>query len=97
MESKSWKDFHRDLRWSTRIYTLATILVIALAAFFRAWDTNFAMTIVGALAVILFVESFALSFQRHPRLWMVIRWVLLLALLALLLIGFRTILFSETG
>ncbi len=87
MSEKSLQEFHQSLSWSTRIYTLLTI-VIALGAFvFDAWNTNWAMTMIVALAVILFVESFALYFQRHPRTWRLIKWGLLLLLLLLLLTG----------
>lgn len=87
MPDKTLKEFHRGLSWSTRIYTLLTI-VIALGAFlFKAWTTNWAMTMIVGLAVVLFVESFALYFQHHPRTWRLIRWGLLLLLLLLLLTG----------
>ncbi len=88
MKRKTWKDFHNDLSWSARIYTLLTILIVVLAHFFNAWDTDWTMTIIVALAIILFVESFAMVFLHHPRIWMVIRWLLILILLALILIGF---------
>ncbi|MDH3649057.1 MAG: hypothetical protein OEQ53_05200 [Saprospiraceae bacterium] len=87
MHRKTWKDFHRDLSWSTRIYTLLTLLIIVLSYFFKAWDTNWAMTMIVALAAILFVESFAIVFLHHPKLWLFIRWMLILVLLGLILMG----------
>ena len=88
MFDKTLCEFHRDLSWSTRIYTLLTIIIAVGAFFFDAWNTNWAMTMVVGLAVVLFVESFALYFQHHPRAWRLIRWGLLLLLLLLLLTGF---------
>ncbi len=85
MEKKSFRQFHRDLSWSTRIYTLLTVCLIIGAFVFNAWETNWALTMVAAIAVILFVESFALSMQNHPKTWQAIRWILFLILLALLL------------
>lgn len=87
MPGKTLNEFHRDLSWSTRIYTLLTIVIAVGAFLFKAWTTNWAMTMIIGLAVILFVESFAFYFQRHPRLWRLIRWGLLLLLLLLLLTG----------
>ena len=87
MASKSLYDFHRGLSWSTRIYTLLTISIAVGAFLFDAWNTNWAMTMVVGLAVVLFVESFALYFQHHPRMWRLVRWGLLLLLMLLLLIG----------
>lgn len=87
MNRKTWKEFHRDLSWSTRIYTLLTVLIIGLAHFFHAWDTNWVMTMIVAMAGILFVESFALISYRHPKLWTFIRWFLILLLLGLVLTG----------
>lgn len=87
MERKTLKQFHRDLSWSTRIYTLLVILTILLSVIFDAWNTNWAFTVVIALALILFVESFAVAFYRHPKIWKTIRWMMLLILLALILIG----------
>ena len=90
MPRKTLKQFHKELSWSTRIYTLLTIVTIIGAFVFNAWSTNWAMTIAVALAVILFVESFALYFLHHPRAWRWMRWVirlLALLILALLLMG----------
>ncbi len=87
MERRTLKQFHKDLSWSTRIYTLMTVLVIVGSYIFDAWGTNWALTVVMAIAVILFVESFAISFHRHPKTWRVVRWILLLVLLALMLIS----------
>lgn len=87
MAEKTLNDFHRNLSWSTRIYTLLTIVIAVGAFLFDAWNTNWAMTMIMALAVVLFVESFALYFQKHPRTWRLVRWGLLLVLLLLLLTG----------
>lgn len=87
MAEKTLNDFHRSLSWSTRIYTLLTIAIAVGAFIFDAWSTNWAMTMMVALAVVLFVESFALYFQNHPRTWRIVRWGLFLLLLLLLLTG----------
>ena len=87
MERKTLKQFHHELSQSTRIYTLATLLTIIGSFVFDAWSTNWAMTIISVLAVILFVESFAISFIRHPERYRALRWIILLILLALLLIS----------
>ena len=87
MAEKTLNDFHRNLSWSTRIYTLLTIVIAVGAFLFDAWNTNWAMTMIMALAVVLFVESFALYFQKHPRTWRLVRWGLVLVLLLLLLTG----------
>lgn len=89
MERKTLKQFHKDLSWSTRIYTLLTIALLAGAYLFDANNTSWALPIAGALAVILFVESFAISFHRHPKSWRLIWWTIALILMALLLIGFN--------
>lgn len=87
MERKTWKEFHYDLRWSTRIYTLAAVLVIGFSYVFNAWSTNWTMTIVAAIAGILFVESFAYYFAHHPKAWKSMRWVLALIILMMILLG----------
>ncbi|MCO6487759.1 MAG: hypothetical protein J5I98_05035 [Phaeodactylibacter sp.] len=88
MAEKTLNDFHRNLSWSTRIYTLLTIVIAVGAFLFDAWNTNWAMTMIVALAVVLFIESFAFYFQHHPRAWRLVRWGLFLLLLLLLLTGF---------
>ena len=88
MQRKTLKQFHQGLSWSTRIYTLLTVCLVVGAHFFKAWETDWALTMIIALAMVLLVESFAISFHRHPKTWQVIRGVLLLILLALLLISF---------
>ena len=87
MQDKSLKQFHRNLSWSTRIYTLLTIVTVALSYWFDAWNTNWARTIILALAIILFVETFEILFHKHPKTWRTIRWIIILIALALLLIG----------
>ena len=88
MKRKTLKQFHEGLSWSTRIYTLLTIVLIIGAHFFKAWESDWALSMVMAIAVVLLVESFAISFHRHPKVWRVIRGILLLILLAFLLISF---------
>jgi len=87
MEHKSLKQFHKELSWSTRIYTLLTVALLVGAYVFDANQTSWALPIAGAIAVVLFVESFAISFHRHPKTWRVIKWAVILILLTLLLIG----------
>ena len=92
MQRKTLKQFHEQLSWSTRIYTLLTIATVIGAFVFDAWNTNWALTIVAALSVVLFVESFALYFLHHPKAWRAVRWIvrlLVLVVLALLLIGWE--------
>ena len=87
MEEKSLKRIHRDISWSTRIYALLTIFVAAGAIFFNAMETDWALTIISAIAGILLVESFAIFFHRHPKAWNLLRWILILALLTFIIIG----------
>lgn len=84
---KTLKQLNYDLPWSTRIFTLMALIVVVGAFLLNAWTTNFALTIALTLAVLLLLESFVISIQRHPRTWKMIRWTLLLLLLMLLLLG----------
>jgi hypothetical protein len=88
MERKTLKQFHKNLSLSTRIYTLLTIVTIAFSYYYDAWNSNWVKTIILALAIILFVETFEIMFYNHPKTWKTIRWILILILLAFLLIGF---------
>lgn len=90
MARKTLKQFHKELGWSTRIYTLLTIALAICAFIFDAWNTDWVLTVICALAIILCVESFAISFHRHPKTWRVIWWSIVLILLAVLLIGFTS-------
>lgn len=89
MERKTLKQFHKNLSWSTRIYTLLTVATVAFSYVYDAWNSNWVKTIILALAIILFVETFEIVFHQHPKTWQTIRWVIILILAALLLIGFR--------
>ena len=89
MGTKNFEQFNKELSWSTRIYTLATVVVAFGAFLFNAWDTDFAFTIIVAIAIILFIETFAIYFHKHPKFWRSFRIIILLIFLALLLIGFR--------
>lgn len=89
MSTKNFEEFNKELSWSTRIYTLATVVIAFGAFLFNAWDTDFAFTIIVAIAVILFIETFAIYFHKHPKFWRSFRIVILLLFLALLLIGFK--------
>jgi len=87
MEEKTLIKLNQDISWSTRIYALLTIFIAAGAIFFNAMETDWALTIVSAIAGILLVESFAVFFHHHPRAWNLIRWLLILALMTLVIIG----------
>jgi low affinity Fe/Cu permease len=87
MEKKTFETFHKDLSWSTRIYALMVVVTIVLSALFDAWSHNWVLTIIGAIAIVLFVETFAIYFHNHPKAWRTVRLILFLILLAMLLIG----------
>lgn len=89
MGTKNFEQFNKELSWSTRIYTLATVVIAFGAFLFNAWDTDFAFTIIVAIATILFIETFAIYFHKHPKFWRIFRIVIILLFLAMLLIGFR--------
>lgn len=88
MSNKTIKEFHTDLSWAVRIQVLLVISIIVGALVFDAWETNWALTMLFAVTVILGVESFAIFFRNHPKTWRLIRWGLLLALFTLLLSGY---------
>lgn len=84
MKRKTIQDFHRELSWNTKLYTLLAITVLLVARFTSALETDFAITMVVGLLVILFVESFTIVTLHYPRLWNYIKWFILLVLLGLL-------------
>ncbi len=88
MKNKSFQEFNKELSWSIRIQVLMAVGIIIGALIFDAWETDWALTILFAITVVLGVESFAFTFRHHPKAWRLIRWGLILALLVLLLSGF---------
>ncbi|NND07130.1 MAG: hypothetical protein HKN87_12190 [Saprospiraceae bacterium] len=87
MEKKSFQKLHHQLSWNTKIYTLLAISVAFFAKFSNALQSDFALTIILALLVILFVESFVMISVAHPNKWRVAKWIALLVALAILLSG----------
>ena len=87
MEAKDLKQFNKELSWATRIYTLLAVAVMTFAFMTDAWNSDWVITMLLGIAVILFVETFAISFQRHPKLWKTLRWVLIFILIAILTIS----------
>ncbi|NND33856.1 MAG: hypothetical protein HKN76_14800 [Saprospiraceae bacterium] len=87
MQRKTLKDFHNKLSWNTKLYTLLAIVVAIVAKFSNAMNTNFALTIIIGLLVILFVESFAIISVKHPVVWGYIKWIIFLAVLAMVLLA----------
>lgn len=87
MKRKTLKEFNNELSWATRIYTLLAVAVIGFAYLTNASGSNWVMTILLAIASILFVETFAISFHRHPKTWKMIRWILIMILISLMLIS----------
>ena len=87
MERKSIHQLHRNLTWQTRIYMIAVLATVVFAHLFDAWNGEWATTIISVVAVVLLFDSFAISFHRHPRTWEAVKWIVVLALLAFLLIG----------
>lgn len=91
MKRRTLKDFHNELSWNTKIYTLLAISVLLLARFTSALTTDFAVTIVLGLLIILFVESFAILSFKHPGAWAYVKWIIILFVLAVILLGWATI------
>lgn len=89
MERKTLKQFHHTLTWQSRIYALVVIATVIFAELFKAWNSNWVTTILAVVALVLFLDSFNLSFHRHPRLWQLVKWLLILVALALLLTGIQ--------
>ncbi|MCB0522003.1 MAG: hypothetical protein H6577_21940 [Lewinellaceae bacterium] len=87
MERKTLKEFHYKLTWQSRIYTIVVLATVAFSHFFHAWDSNWATTIIAVVALVLFLDSFNLSFHRHPKIWRLIKWSIVLLALSLLLLG----------
>ena len=85
MKMKTIQDFHHELSWNTKIYTLLAITVLLVARFSSALETDFAITMVIALMVILFVESFTIVLTKYPVLWKYTKWLIFLILLGMLL------------
>ena len=87
MEHKNLKDLHNQLSWNTKIYTLLAISVVVFAKLSDALQSDFALTIVLALLLVLFVESFVTISVKHPVAWRYVKWIVILLLLAFMLIG----------
>lgn len=77
--------------WSTRMYVILAVALAVGAAVLNAWHTNWALPILLALGVVLFVESMLLIYRRHPGFWRLLKWGILLLLSLLLLTGFLQI------
>jgi hypothetical protein len=90
MERKTLKQFHWNLTWQSRIYALVVLATVGFANLFNAWNSNWTTTIIAVVALVLFLDSFNLYFHRHPRIWQLIKWVIILIILAILLIGFSS-------
>jgi hypothetical protein len=81
MKRKTLRDFHNELSWNTKIYTLLAIVVLVLARFTSAFTSDFALTIALGLLVILFVESFAIVSFKY------VKWGVILLVLGFILLG----------
>ena len=87
MQRKTLKEFHNRLSWNTKLFTLLAIVIAIVARFSNAMNTDFALTMIIGLLVILFVESFAVISVKHPLIWRYAKWIVLLAILALVALG----------
>ena len=91
MKRKTLRDFHNELSWNTKIYTLLAIVVLVLARFTSAFTSDFALTMALGLLVILFVESFAIISFKYPKVWQYVKWGVILLVLGFILLGFFSI------
>jgi hypothetical protein len=89
MERKTLKQLHRNLTWQSRIYAIIVLATVIFAHVFDAWNSDWATTIIAVVALVLLLDSFAVSFHRHPKTWQLLKWGVILIALALLLIGFQ--------
>lgn len=88
MSSNNSPTVYRQPQWSTLIFVVLAVALAIGASILNAWQTNWALTILVALGVVLFVESMLLIAQRHPGTWQLIKWGILLLLAVLLFTGF---------
>jgi hypothetical protein len=89
LSRKTLGQFHKDLRWSTRIYVLIAVILGVGAFVLGLWGAYRAIAMVLAIGLVLFAEFVALAFQRHAGIWRIIAWSVALILAALLLIGWQ--------
>ena len=87
MVRKTLKEFHERLSWNTKLFTLLAIVVASVARFSNAMNTDFALTMIISLLVVLFVESFAVISVKHPLVWRYTKWIVLLVILGLVVLG----------
>lgn len=87
MEKKTWRTWNQNLSWSTKVYVLLAVLIGIGSFAFQAWSTNWSVTILFALAIILLVEHFSIVAHRHPKSWKIFKWIILLLACALLFIS----------
>ena len=90
MEHNDFKQLHNQLSWNTKIYTLLAIGLIVFSKLSNALETDFALAIILALLLILFVESLVIVSTKHLKAWHYIKWFLIFIGIGFMLLGHST-------
>ncbi len=90
MEHNDLKQLHNQLSWNTKIYTLLAVGIIVFSKLSNALETDFALAIILALLLILFVESLVIVSTKHLKTWRYIKWFLILIGIGFMLLGHST-------
>ena len=90
MKNQTIKEFNDSLSWEVRIFVLLSIAMVAGVFLFETWQATWSVAALFALIVVVGVEVFSNIKDKHPTIWRLIVWGIVLLMLAMLSIGARS-------
>jgi glucan phosphoethanolaminetransferase (alkaline phosphatase superfamily) len=90
MRTESFEKFDKRLSWNTKMYVLLTAIIVLMTYFINGNELEFTFAAICALFVVLFVETYSIWAHRFPRIWMILKWIIIWCIILLTLIGFTS-------
>ena len=85
-----FKTFHNEVSWNTKFYVLLAFCMVLFSYFMNDAELGLMVGAVVSLFIVLFVDLYLILSKRYSKSWKVIKYILLLIIIALLLIGFTS-------
>jgi hypothetical protein len=89
METDSFEKFEKGLGWNTKVVVLMAAIIVIMTYLLNNNEIGFTVASVCALFVVLLIENFSILAHRFPKLWMVLKWIIIWCIIILTLAGFN--------
>ena len=85
-----FSSFNKEVSWNTKFYFLLAFLMVLFSFLMNGTETAFFVGAIISLIIVLIVDLYLILSKRYTNTWRVIKFIIVLIIVALTLIGFIT-------